>query len=67
MITKAEQTKINFLKTQAEKSFYLNEYKENVSMALTDEQINSGLVYQDIINEMKKSSTAYKNEKRYTT
>ena len=58
LITKAEQTKINFLKTQAEKSFYLNEYKENVSMALTDEQINSGLVYQDIINEMKKSSTA---------
>ena len=59
LITKASQVKINFLKTQAERSFYLNEYKENVSMALTEAQLNSGLVYQEIIDEMKKDTTAY--------
>lgn len=59
LVTKASQVKINFLKTQAERSFYLNEYKENVSMALTEDQLNSGLVYQGIIDEMKKDTTAY--------
>lgn len=64
IVDKTSQTKINFLKTQAEKSYYLDEYKENVAMALTEEQINSGLVYEEIIEELKKPSTAYLKMKR---
>ena len=64
LITKASQTKINFLKTQAEKAFYLDEYKENVAMALTEEQLNSGLVYEEIILEMKRTRTAYVKMRR---
>lgn len=59
IIDETTKTKVNFLKTQAEKAFYLDEYKENVSMALTEEQLNSGLVYEEIIYEMKKDTTSY--------
>lgn len=58
IIDKTSQNEINFMKTQAEKSFYLGEYKENVVMALTIDQINSGLVYEEIMLEMKKPTTA---------
>lgn len=58
IIDKTSQNEINFLKTQAEKSLYLGEYKENVAMALTEDQLNSGFVYEEILSEMKKSTTA---------
>lgn len=64
IVDKTSQTEINFLKTQAEKSFYLDEYKENVALALTEEQIDSGLVYEEVLLEMKKPSTAYLKMKR---
>ena len=67
LIDKESQIKINFLKTQAERAFYLDEFKENVALALTEEQLRSGIVYPEIIERIKQSDVAYnlyKNEKR---
>ena len=49
LIDKESQIKINFLKTQAERAFYLDEFKENVALALTEEQLRSGIVYPYIV------------------
>lgn len=64
IIDKTSQNELSFLKTQAEKSLYLGEYKENVIMALTEDQINSGYVYEEILAEMKKPTTASLKLKR---
>lgn len=64
LIDKESQVKINFLKTQAERAFYLDEFKENVSMALTEEQLSSGVIYPEILQEMKKPEVAYIKMKR---
>lgn len=53
------EEKLRFLKVQAERAFYLDEFKENIAMALTEDQINSGVVYPEIFIEMKKETTAY--------
>ncbi len=58
IIDKRNSAKINFLKTQAEKSLYLDEFKENVILALTEKQIMSGIIYTEIMDEMKKEGTA---------
>ncbi len=49
---------MNFLKATAERSFYLDEFKENIILALTDKQIMSGIIYKEAIVEMKKETTA---------
>lgn len=56
-INNESKTKINFLKTQAERMYYLEEFKENVSLALTEEQLNSDIVYQEIFIELKEERT----------
>lgn len=58
IIDKKNSTKINFLKTLGEKSLYLDEFKENVILALTKKQIMSGIIYTEVIDEMKKEGTA---------
>lgn len=58
VIGERSKTKINFLKKQAQKSYYLGEYKENVIIALTDEEIKSGIIYPEIMEEMKKPTVA---------
>ena len=58
IIDKKNNTKINFLKTLAEKTLYLDEFKENVILALTKQQVMSGIIYTEVINEMKKEGTA---------
>lgn len=63
-IDKESQGKLNFLKTQAERAFYLDEFKENVALALTEEQLKSGIVYPEIIKEMQKAGVAYIKMKR---
>ena len=63
-IDKESQVKINFLKTQAERAFYLDEFKENVALALTEEQLRSGIVYPEIIERIKQSDVAYIKMKR---
>lgn len=57
-INNENKAKINFLKTQAERMYYLEEFKENVSIALTEEQLNSNIVYQEIFIELKKETTS---------
>lgn len=64
LIDKESQVKINFLKTQAERAFYLDEFKENVALALTEEQLRSGIVYPEIIERIKQSDVAYIKMKR---
>lgn len=64
LIDKESQVKINFLKIQAERAFYLDEFKENVALALTEEQLKSGIVYPEIIERMKKDDVAYIKMKR---
>ena len=64
LIDKESQIKINFLKTQAERAFYLDEFKENVALALTEEQLRSGIVYPEIIERIKQSDVAYIKMKR---
>lgn len=58
IIDKQNAAKLNFLKANAEKTLYLDEFKENVILALTEKQIMSGVVYQEVIAEMKKPETA---------
>lgn len=58
IIDKKNSTKINFLKTLSEKSLYLDEFKENVIFALTRKQVMSGIIYTEVIEEMKKEGTA---------
>lgn len=58
IIDKPNAAKLNFLKATAERSFYLDEFKENIILALTDKQIMSGIIYQEAIVEMKKETTA---------
>lgn len=64
LIDKESQVKLKFLKTQAERAFYLDEFKENVALALTEEQLNSGVVYPEIFERMKQSDVAYIKMKR---
>ena len=64
LLDKENQVKIKFLKTQAERAFYLDEFKENIALALTEEQLNSGVVYPEIIERMKASDVAYVKMKR---
>ncbi len=64
LIDKESQVKINFLKTQAERAFYLDEFKENVALALTEEQLRSGIVHPEIIERIKQSDVAYIKMKR---
>ena len=66
LIDKESQVKINFLKTQAERAFYLDEFKENVALALTEEQLRSGIVYPEIIERIKQSVEAERINVRYT-
>ena len=61
IIDKKNSTKINFLKTLGEKSLYLDEFKENVILALTKKQIMSGIIYTE---DEKGRNSRYKNEKR---
>lgn len=42
IIDKKNSTKINFLKTLAEKTLYLDEFKENVILALTKNRLCLG-------------------------
>ena len=49
IIDKPNAAKLNFLKATAERSFYLDEFKENIILALTDKQIMSGIIYQEVI------------------
>lgn len=58
IIDKKNSTKINFLKTLAEKTLYLDEFKENVILALTKKQVMSGIIYTEVIDAMKKEGTA---------
>lgn len=58
IIDKQNEAKLNFLKANAEKTLYLDEFKENVILALTEKQVLSGVVYQRVIEEMKKAETA---------
>ena len=58
------KVQIKFLKTQAERAYYLDEFKENIALALTEEQLLSGIVYPEIIEAMKKDGVAYIKMKR---
>lgn len=58
------EEKLRFLKLQAERDFYLNEFKENIIIALTEEQINSGIVYQEVLNQIKSGKVACLKMKR---
>ena len=58
IIDKQNEAKLNFLKANAEKTLYLDEFKENVILALTEKQVLSGVVYQRVIDQMKKTETA---------
>lgn len=64
LIDKENQGKIKFLKTQAERAFYLDEFKENIALALTEEQLKSGIVYPEIVEGMKDKNVAYIKMKR---
>lgn len=64
LVDQESQVKLNFLKTQAERAFYLDEFKENVALALTEKEIKSGYVYPEILKEMKETTTAYIKLKR---
>lgn len=64
LIDKESQGKLNFLKTQAERACYLDEFKENIALALTEEQLRSEVVYPEIIERMKKDDVAYIKMKR---
>lgn len=58
MIDKKNETKNQFAKTQAEKSFFLGEYKERVLAALQKDQIEEDDVYEEILKAME-SEEAY--------
>lgn len=58
IIDKQNMAKLNFLKANAEKTLYLDEFKENVILALTEKQVLSGIIYQEVIEELKKPETA---------
>ena len=64
LIDKENQGKIKFLKIQAERAFYLDEFKERIAIALTEEQLTSGVVYPEIFEAMKKDGVAYIKMKR---
>lgn len=59
LVDQESQVKLRFLKMQAERAFYLDEFKENIALALTEKELKSGYVYPEILEEMKKSTTAY--------
>lgn len=53
VLDKQEETKKQFIKTQAEKGFYLGEYKERVIAALQKDQVEEDDVYPEILEAMK--------------
>ncbi|MGL5963665.1 MAG: DUF1694 domain-containing protein [Fusobacteriaceae bacterium] len=46
------QTRKKFFETQAEKEMYLQEFKENIIISLNKEDIESGVLYPEIIEAM---------------
>ncbi len=64
LIDRESQIKLKFLKTQGERAFYLDEFKENVALALTEEQLNSGVTYPEIFARMQETDVAYIKMKR---
>jgi uncharacterized protein YueI len=52
-IEEKEKAKINFLKSQMEKNYYLGEFKENILIALTKEQLETGIIYPEVFEAMK--------------
>ncbi|NLK62776.1 MAG: YueI family protein [Fusobacteria bacterium] len=50
---KVEKTKIDFIKRQVEKNYYLGEYKERVLVALNKSQIIEDGVYREIEDSLK--------------
>ncbi len=55
IMNERDKTKIRFVKTQIEKGEYLGEFKENIIVALTKEQLEEDDVYPEIIEAMKES------------
>ncbi|MGL5982476.1 MAG: DUF1694 domain-containing protein, partial [Cetobacterium sp.] len=53
IINEREKAKLNFLKSQAEKLFYLGEFKENVLAALEKEEIERNFIHNEIKDIMK--------------
>lgn len=64
LIDEKNKVSMKFLQTQGEKAFYLDEFKENIALALTEDQLNSGVVYPEILERMKNSDVAYIKMKR---
>ena len=52
-IEEKEKAKMNFLKSQLEKNYYLGEFKENILIALTKEQLESGIIYPEVFEAIK--------------
>ncbi|MGL4998615.1 MAG: DUF1694 domain-containing protein [Cetobacterium sp.] len=53
IINEREKAKLNFLKSQAEKLFYLGEFKENVLAALEKEEMERNFIHNEIKDIMK--------------
>lgn len=53
LIDERERAKINFLKSQMEKNYYLGEFKENIIIALHKKQLEDGIVYPEVLEAMK--------------
>lgn len=64
LIDQESQVKLRFLKTQGERAFYLDEFKENVALALTEEQLMSGVTYPEVFLRMEKNDVVYIKMKR---
>ncbi|MGL6115207.1 DUF1694 domain-containing protein [Cetobacterium sp. SF1] len=59
-----EKAKQKFLMTQIEKNYYLGEFKENVLIALTKEQVENKMVYEEVIEAMKEPDSILLKMKR---
>lgn len=50
--SKQEEVRINFLKKQVEKEYYLQEFKEKIMISLSKGEVESGYVYPEIIEAL---------------
>ncbi|MCJ8341975.1 MAG: YueI family protein [Cetobacterium sp.] len=53
LIDEQEKARQKFFKTQLEKNYYLGEFKENIIIALTKDQIEDQLISEEVIEAMK--------------
>lgn len=55
LIDQQEKMRQQFFKTQLEKNYYLGEFKENIIIGLNKDQIESGIVYEEVLEAMKEA------------